>query len=270
VEKLTFLKLGGSLITDKSLPHTPRHAVLSRLACEIAAARQIDPALRLVIGHGSGSFGHVPAKKYGTRRGVKTPEAWQGFVEVWMEAAALNRIVMEAFFSAGLPTIALPASASLVSADGSVSTWTLAPILSALQAGLMPVIYGDVIFDQVLGGTIFSTEDLFNYLANQLHPGRMLLAGLEEGVWADFPARTRLIDQITPENFAGFVQALGGSISVDVTGGMESKVRQMVSLVEENPGLEIFIFSGEKPGNVLQALSGVELGTRIRSAISSC
>jgi isopentenyl phosphate kinase len=263
VENLFFLKLGGSLITDKTHPHTPRLEVLARLAGEIAAARQANPAMKLLIGHGSGSFGHVPASIYGTRQGVHTSEEWQGFIEVWKEAAALNHLVVEALFSVGLPAIALPASAGVVTSDGQVSAWNLAPLFSALQAGLLPVIYGDVIFDQRRGGTILSTEDLFEYLAPQLHPQRLLLAGLEEGVWEDFPTCTQLIPQINPQNFSLIAQALGGSAAVDVTGGMESKVRQMLSLVEGNPGLEVWIFSGQKSGNVCQALSGKVVGTRI-------
>ncbi|MFN3331018.1 MAG: uridylate kinase, partial [Caldilinea sp.] len=66
---LVFLKLGGSLITDKRKAETPRLDVIARLAQEIAAAQQDDPALRLVIGHGSGSFGHIYGRKYGTRDG---------------------------------------------------------------------------------------------------------------------------------------------------------------------------------------------------------
>ena len=53
---LVFLKLGGSLITDKSKPDTPRIAVLERLAKEIRRALTDQPQLSLLIGHGSGSF----------------------------------------------------------------------------------------------------------------------------------------------------------------------------------------------------------------------
>src|SRR5512143_3022207 len=103
---LVFLKWGGSLITDKSRPHTPRLEVLARLAQETAAALVQDPGLRLVLGHGSGSFGHVPARRYGTRSGVYTPEEWRGFTEVWKEAAALDRLVLDALHAAGLPALA--------------------------------------------------------------------------------------------------------------------------------------------------------------------
>jgi isopentenyl phosphate kinase len=56
--ELVFLKLGGSLITDKDTPRSPRRDVLARLAAEILYAHRQRPQMQLVIGHGSGSFGH--------------------------------------------------------------------------------------------------------------------------------------------------------------------------------------------------------------------
>ena len=264
MDTLQFLKLGGSLITDKSSPHTPRLPVLSRLADEIASAMRSDPELKLLVGHGSGSFGHVPARRHGTRQGVRTPDDWLGFVEVWAEASALNRLVVDALSAAGLPVVSFPPSASLVATDGKVAAWELIPIMSALQHGLVPVVNGDVVFDSLRGGTILSTEDLFQHLASHLLPKRLLLAGREHGVWADFPARTQIIPLITPQNMFEVSKALGGSASVDVTGGMQGKVQAMLHLVEELPGLEVLIFCGEEPGNIEKALSGCEIGTLIR------
>lgn len=263
LENLCFLKLGGSLITDKDTPHTPRLDVLERLAGEIARARQQRPEMCLVIGHGSGSFGHVPAKKYGTREGVSTPEEWRGFVEVWKEAAALNRLVMDALHAAGVPAISLPPSAMVTSRQGRVLSWELGVVRAALHAGLVPVIYGDVIFDVVLGGTILSTEDLFTYLASALHPRRLLLAGREEGVWADYPHCTQLVEQITPADAGKISRVVSGSTATDVTGGMESKVQLCLALVGKLPRLEIQIFSGVEAGAVENALLGKPSGTLI-------
>lgn len=260
---LYFLKLGGSLITDKQRPRTVRTEVLGRLAVEIATAIRGEPQLSLVIGHGSGSFGHVPAKKYGTRLGVRTPEQWLGFVEVWREAAALNHHVMDALHDAGLPAMAFPPSASLVGEDGRTASWDLTPLKTALEAGMVPVVYGDVVFDTIRGGTIFSTEDLFSYLGRQLKPHRLLLAGNEPGVWADYPECTRLIERITPHDLEEISPALRGSAATDVTGGMYSKVMEMVGLVQAVPGLEAFIFSGSMDGNVQRALLGERVGTQI-------
>jgi isopentenyl phosphate kinase len=191
-------------------------------------------------------------------------EGWEGFAEVWQEAVALNRLFMDALHRAGLPAISFPPSASAITRDGQVGTWDLTPLRSALQAGLLPVIYGDTVFDSVRGGTILSTEDLFDYLAQQLHPKRILLAGLEAGVWADYPACTQLIPAITPATLPGVASSLGGSSATDVTGGMASKVKQSLALAQSIPGLEVLIFSGVTPGAVQQALSGSQVGTVIR------
>ena len=260
---LQFLKLGGSLITDKDQPRTARLEVLDRLAGEIAASFQQQPDLRLVLGHGAGSFGHVPARQYGTRQGVSTSAQWQGFVEVWREAVALNRLVMDALQRAELPAIALPPSASVLAEDGQVARWDLASLSAALDHGLLPVVHGDVVFDIVRGGTILSTEDLFAHLGRALHPQRLLLAGREPGVWADYPVCTRLVEQISPSSLPQIAASLYGSASTDVTGGMASKVLEMLALVGDVPGLESLIFSGETPGLVEQALLGAHPGTRI-------
>jgi isopentenyl phosphate kinase len=129
---------------------------------------------------------------------------------------------------------------------------------------LLPVVYGDVVFDRIRGGTILSTEDLFTHLASQLHPTRLLLTGLEPGVWADYPTCTRLIPEITPLNFSQVAPGLNSSAATDVTGGMDNKVRQALSLVEEIHGLKALIFSGEAPGTLRQVLLGEEIGTTVR------
>lgn len=262
---LTFLKLGGSLITDKAKPATARGERISQIAGEIAAFREAQPETQLLLGHGSGSFGHVPAAKFGTREGVSDEAKWQGFVQVWEQAAALNQMVMEALRTAGLPAMAFPPSAGARARDGQISAWDVAPIRAALEAGLLPVVYGDVAFDEARGGTILSTEDLFVYLAEFLHPGRILLAANED-VYADYPARDEVIEEITTSNFAELSVALGGAEAEDVTGGMLGKVERMLDLVERRQDTEVRIFAGVEEGAVRSALQGGEVGTRIGGA----
>jgi isopentenyl phosphate kinase len=237
--------------------------VLQRLAGEIAAAWQEDSGMRLVLGHGSGSFGHVPARKYGTRAGVRTDEEWQGYATVWQEARALNQLVIDALADAGLPVVAFPPSAAVVAEDGRVAEWPLEPLVTALEHRLLPVIQGDVVVDRVRGGTILSTEDLFYHLAGTLAPSRIFLAGVEEGVWQDYPARTRLVARIDTGGDGLPGRALQGSAVVDVTGGMLAKVETMRDLVRSRPGLEVLIFSGREPGAVQKALLGDYHGTLI-------
>ena len=267
MDELILLKLGGSLITDKTMSYTPRFEKLAELAAQISKARRANPELHLIVGHGSGSFGHTAAKQYGTRDGLqdgkKASEYWSGFAEVWFQASQLNRFVMDELHDEEVPCLAIGPVSAVAASDGKLSTWDLTPLKGALAAGLVPVIHGDVIFDSVRGGTIFSTEDLFEHIARELRPQRILLAGLEGAVWADYPERKLRVETITPASFDGIRHTLGAAHGADVTGGMESKVRQMLTLVQEIPGLTVQIFSGEQPGDLQKVLAGKNIGTLI-------
>jgi isopentenyl phosphate kinase len=249
---LIFLKLGGSLITDKSRPETARQDTIKRLAQEIKLALDDRPRLQLMVGHGSGSFGHVAANRYHTHLGVEGPDAWRGFAKVSVVAARLNQIVLEELDSAGVPVFRVQPSASAICEGGRLIDLATKPIERALQEGLVPLVHGDVSIDMVQGGTIISTETIFSYLAGKLSPTYILLAGDFEGVWDH---NQRVIRHITPDNFKQVQSALGDSAETDVTGGMAAKVSSMMALSESVPGLRVHIFSGKVAGNVQQALS---------------
>lgn len=252
---LVFLKLGGSLITNKLQEQTVQPEMLTRLADEIADALMTRPDLQLVIGHGSGSFGHTEARKYGTRQGVHTPEDWRGYAEVAHVAAKLNRHVLDALREAGVPAINCQPSASAIARDTVVQHLAVAPIQNALANGLVPLVMGDVAIDEVRGGTIISTEDVFRYLAEALGPSEILLAGIERGVLTHWP-NGDVISLINTTNIDSVRSVLKGSHAADVTGGMESKVLEMLAQAQARPGLAIRIFSGALPGSVQQMLMG--------------
>lgn len=251
--ELIFLKLGGSLITDKTQEETLRVEVLNRLASEIREAFSGAPDLQLVLGHGSGSFGHVAANKYGTRQGVRGKVQWRGFAEVSSAAARLNAQVRESLLLENVPAISLQPSASAECRNGQIVQMSTLPVQSAIDAGIVPIVYGDVAFDSALGGTIISTEEILSYLAEIFHPTWLLLAGETEGVLTD---DGRLIPLISREIIEQVRNQLGGSRGTDVTGGMASKVYQMLDLVENVPNLSVLVFSGLKGGNVRERLLG--------------
>ena len=263
MNELVFLKLGGSLITNKEIAHSARYDVITRIAGEVAQALRDNPGLRLLLGHGSGSFGHIPARQYGTRDGVRSPEEWRGFTAVWREAKALNTIVTETLAEAGLPVIAFSPSSQALTASQRVIAWDTTQIQLALESRLLPLVYGDVIFDMEIGGTILSTEEQFEYLAGQLHPARVLLAGIEPGIWKDYPARSEVFHTITPNNIKEIDKHLAASDSPDVTGGMRSKVFSMLKLVQSGDCSEVRIFSGLEDRSILDVISGKSTGTRI-------
>lgn len=269
MKNLVFLKLGGSLITDKDQESTALPDRLHDIGRQINRAIKDHPDQKLLIGHGSGSFGHHAAKKYGTRDGYTTgqnPETyWSGFQVVYQQAHQLNHLVMQALWKTGNPCIAFPPSAAVKTENHSIQRWGFEPIEAALKANQIPVIFGDVIFDDAIGGTILSTEDLFCHLAGFLHPEKILLAGIEKGVWQDFPTRTTLLKRLDRASYPAFQNSIHGSGSVDVTGGMHGKVRQMLDLAGSLESLSIRIFSGVEEDAILKALSGQETGTLIES-----
>lgn len=250
---IIFLKLGGSLITDKSGIETVRHNVLLRIASEINLARKKQPGMRLIIGHGGGSFGHVVAARHNTRAGVTTPEGWLGFAEVHAAMSRLNQIVVEALLGVGVPVVTFPPVAVGYARNGRVSSMYVDGIRSALAAGQVPILHGDVAYDGELGGTIVSTEEVMAGLMAALPLKTALLAGEVEGV---LDSNGQLVPIITPRNFPEISSVLGGSRGTDVTGGMASKVAEMVALVEKYPGLTVQILSGLVNGRLHQALAG--------------
>jgi len=261
---LVFLKLGGSLITDKSNPDTPRIAVLERLAKEIRRALIDQPQLSLLIGHGSGSFGHTAALRYGTRDGAHTSEQWLGFAAVSAAAGKLNRLVEDALRAEGIPILNVRPSASAVCSDGTLTELATAPTSAALRNRLVPLVCGDVAIDTQRGATIVSTEDVFVHLASQLRPARILLAGADAGVLSHFP-NGALVPRLTPALLASKQAQVQSAQAPDVTGGMAGKVTQMFALLHAHPEIRIHIFSGAAPDNTYNQLLGRELSGTLLS-----
>jgi len=258
-QELVFVKLGGSVITDKARPETARHEVIGRLAAEVAAARAACPDLRLLLGHGSGSFGHVTARRYGTHQGVRDAAGWHGFAQVAAAAARLNRLMSDALLAAGVPAWSLQPSASARCHQGELQWLDAAPLEKGLAHGLVPLVYGDVALDEAQGATIISTERIFAYLARRLHPARLVLATVVDGVFEADPLQVpaaRPVPYISSTNWSAVRSALGGSHATDVTGGMLAKVVEMVALARELPELTVQLLSGERPGALQSALCG--------------
>jgi len=268
---LLYLKLGGSLITDKRTEESVRTDVLQRIAGEIAAARKANPLLSLVLGHGSGSFGHHAASKYGTRAGVKDATGWYGFGVTGDAAARLNRLVVAALLAEGVPVWSIQPGAILHCRDGIIAGGSQVVIQRAHDRSLVPVIYGDVVLDETRGGAIASTEEIFAWLAQALPPRRIVLAGEVDGVYTADPLRFAHAEQvrtIAPGDLEAIEAGITGSHGVDVTGGMFAKVRQSLELAQAHDRLEIVICSGLIEGNVYRALveSASPPGTVVRGA----
>lgn len=266
----TFIKFGGSVITAKTEREAADLPVITRLAAELAAARAARPDLALILGHGSGSFGHHYAARYGVHHGLPPGSDYHGFALTAGAALRLNRIVVDALLAADLPALSLQPSASLQASSGQIVRWHTEPIQTALAHRLIPVIHGDVAFDTIQGSAIISTEALLAHLAltTEMRPSRIILVG-EAAVYTADPRRdptaTR-IPLITAANLASVLQGAAGSHAVDVTGGMRSKLNLMWQLVQANPHLDVRLI-GPDPGQLFAVLTdqAADCGTTIRA-----
>jgi len=258
---ITMVKLGGSLITDKTQRAAFRKDVMARLAAEFYAALQQQPDMPLIIGHGSGSFGHFEAQDYDTISGVYSTEQWRGFARVAFVAAELNYLVTQQLHQANVPVFRFQPSASIVAKNGIIQSMAIDGLQTCLEQQLIPLIHGDVAFDSERGGTIISTETMFSYLVRQLPVSRIFLLGEVDGV---YDLNQNVIGKITPANFADIQSALAGSAGVDVTGGMLTKVKDMLELATAPPYPTIYIMNGQEPDSLGRALLETQVkGTRI-------
>jgi isopentenyl phosphate kinase len=224
---VVLLKLGGSLITDKTREENARVEVIARLAGEI---RDALPALatrgeRLVVGHGSGSFGHRAARKAGIAGGLSSAAQLPGLAATQERAAALHWRVMAALLAAGLAPFSIAPSSAALADGGRLADFFTDPLRHALELGLLPVIYGDVVLDRSQGVAIASTERLFVRLCDLLPGGglpvtRAVWLGETDGV---YDADGATLPQLAAADRDRALAAIGQPAGVDVTGGMRHR-----------------------------------------------
>jgi len=262
---ILLLKLGGSLITDKTRPRTARPGVISRLANELAETLS-DGDLRVVVAHGSGSFGHPAAVAHRLDQGAHSPTQRRGASETQSEARVLHRLVTEALYEAGLAPFSLAPGSFLVADHGRVTDCFAAPLQEALRSGMLPVVFGDVLLDRSRGVTIGSTEMVLEALAGSLAAAgdpvsRVVWLGNTDGV---LNGDGQLVQEISRADSAQLGHWCGAAAGTDITGGMIHRVETTLRLAAA--GIESVIANGEIPGILADLLTNAAThGTLVRS-----
>lgn len=263
-----FLKLGGSLLTDKTAREVLRVNRMESVCSQIATALDTRPALKLVLGIGSGSFGHFPALQYGLAAGAKHADAWMGAAITADSAARLVRHVTGCLIKAGVKAWSCQPGSAWMAQGRRVHDGPADVLARALACGLVPVVHGDVMLDLEQQVCIASTEEIFRFLAPSLRPNRILLAGEVPGIMAGPAERwqgAKPIPLLQPGRGGALPMLPGASRGVDVTGGMHAKLQLCLEMVEACPGVQVHIFDGRPPGAVRAILTDPDLqvGTRV-------
>jgi isopentenyl phosphate kinase len=261
-QPVVLIKLGGSLITNKSKPFSERREVISDLVAQIKKAWE-SGEVKIIVGHGGGSYPHVPAEKYRTIEGVVDEESVYGAAVVEDAAAQLNRIVVSEFLKQKVPAVSVnPSSLMVANGIGPESVY-LDSIQEMLELNIIPVIYGDVVFKKEVGFTIWSTEQLLNMLAFRLQKqGRLVAKVIHCGETDGFLVGGKVLPKISLTKRSAYRKHVTKTQGFDVTGGMLHKVEQALETAEA--GIDSYIVGGNHGGNLYRAIVGDDfVGTKI-------
>jgi len=262
---LIILKLGGSVITKKEAEEPLiDHDNLSRISKEIADS-SFD---KLIIVHGAGSFGHPSAKKYGIGSPITNEEDFTrkklGFCITQSWVKKLNTIVCDSLREKGILAVSIQPSSFIITKNKRIYSCNLDLINKYLELGFVPVIYGDVVpdLDESIKICVLSGDQIINYLGENLKPTRVILGSDVDGIYTKNPKKyddAELMNNVTScEDLVA-----EGSLNVDVTGGMNGKLIELIELAQL--GVESEIINAGKENFIKRALNHEKgIGTIIK------
>ncbi|MGB9827235.1 uridylate kinase [Thermosphaera chiliense] len=246
---VVFLKAGGSFITFKDKPVSVNYEALKALA---EALRATHKEVSIVLGNGGGSFAHHAVLKHGLENPVKL------MVKCQQATRLLNRLIVDYLLLNDIPVTSLQTSAVIGYGKGSLRAFT-PPLVNLVGNGVIPVLHGECILTENGSVEIFSTEKVFEVVANILKPSRILLLTDVEGVYTCDPKKCstpELIKRIDSSNLNAVLESLKSDVSRDATGGMYSKIMSMSELSRKT-GAKVIVTSGFNHENVVNAIRGV-------------
>lgn len=247
MDEMAVVKLGGSVITEKSEPLSFRREVVDRLARELKQSH-VSP---LILVHGGGSFGHPVAQEHRIKEGLRRPGQVPGFARTVLQMRDLNDRIVEAANKVGLSAVGFPASTMFVTEGGRIVSASLDAFLTCLEAKMTPVTCGDAVFDRAKTFTILSGDQIAVYLSIRLNARRLIFLVDVDGVYTFKPgtrAPVLLPVYHGSEGLASF-EAAGQE---DVTGGIAGKLDEALAAAER--GIDVCVANGLVPGRLLDLL----------------
>jgi isopentenyl phosphate kinase len=136
-------------------------------------------------------------------------------------------MVVGALLKKELPAVSVKPSSMFTAEGGGVKYFFLDPLMGFVNLGIIPVLYGDMVYDSQVGGAILSTDRIFYELANILTKqnikiDKVIFCGSTDGVLDE---NGKPIKKITVKNFPTYSNVFFDNKYVDVTGGMKKKVQ---------------------------------------------
>lgn len=264
---ITFIKLGGAILTDKANPCTIRLELMKELTGQI---RECLPFLKgsVVIGNGGGSFGHYFAQKYDLKNGISDGKGWMGFCKGKNGNAFLHHKLVDEFLKQGIMACSYSSDNFFGgNSENRTETEDWSRFLAYLDHGILPIVYGDIIYEPEKGCRIVSTEDIFFALSRAIlsQPScgyflyQIIYCTNRDGVE---DMQGEVIPFIDANHFDQWEIFRKCGEGYDVTGGMCGKVKMAVDLKLPCP---VYIVNGNYPERLAGLLKGEKvIGTCIR------
>lgn len=246
------VKLGGSVITDKTQYKRFNSEVVRRLCREIKDSGQM-----VLIVHGAGSFGHVLAHDHRLAEGQEAGGSPEVIAKVSLDVRELNSMVVSALIEAGIPAVSIPPGACFMMSDGQLRSPDLEVMRRYMELGIVPVSFGDVVLDERKGFGICSGDQLMEVLADAFHPDRVVFVSDIDGLFDRDPKKdchAQLIDRVDRES----LDRISCEINVkDVTGGVHGKMESMLRLCRGQR--DCVLVNGLAEGRLLSLLQGEDV-----------
>jgi isopentenyl phosphate kinase len=262
--KPLILKLGGSVITDKTGELAAQTEAINRISEEIKRAN-ID---NLIIVHGGGSFGHPTAQKWNLKDGFKEPTQMLGFAETHHVMTVLNGLIMDALIWHELPAVSYAPSTCFVTENGRIKSCDTPILGRMMKMGFTPVLYGDAVLDDKMGFTVLSGDQLAAYLAVTMKAEKIIIGVDTDGLYEADPKvnpQAKPYLKLNLDQLKRVQAKIGAARTTDVTGGMAGKVAELIPAVEA--GIPVQIINATRHLRVLRALTGERIeGTIIEKA----
>lgn len=245
---MILVKLGGSVITDKTTYRTFRDGSVRRLAREMMTTDE-----EKIVVHGAGSYGHIYAKEYDLQSGLKEKRQVEGVARVMHDVRELDNLVLGAFNDEGMWSSAVPPGSSAIMKNGALSKMDLWPFQRFLDIGITPVTFGDVAMDDEKGVSICSGDQLMMMLAERFRPRKVIFCADVDGLFTADPncdPGATLIEEVDHRTLSTIPRT---ERCVDVTGSIYAKIEYMLQIAR-NAG-DCMIINGNSEGRLADAIA---------------
>jgi len=222
------IKLGGSALTDKTRIYTPRIAMIRKAAKQVA---NLTGAFSIILVHGAGSYGHIPAKRWNLAAGSKHRKQMAGLSITKQKLMELEAVLSEAFLRQRIPIFPMSTSDFIITSKGRISSADLQPVRRWIGLGCVPSLGGDLVTDLKRGFAILSGDQLAAYLAIQLKATRLIFGTDVDGIYDSNPKmnrHARLLKTLSSSDASKLARAARIMTAPDVTGGMAGKIKEAV------------------------------------------